>query len=230
MQEVADIARSRKILTVVDNTFASPINQHPIDHGIDIVVHSGTKYLGGHSDLSFGAVVGAGTLVAQIREKAKRYDGNTNALTCYLMERSLKTLAVRVEAQNRNAMAIAEYLASHVMINATNYPGLTSHAGHKVAAQHMMGFGGMLSFELPGERAATDFLRQLTLIIAAVSLGGVETLVSLTMHMSHATLSADERRACGIADGLVRLSVGIETIDDLISDLKQARKTFEIDR
>lgn len=230
LQQVAKVAQPRKITTVVDNTFASPINQNPIDYGIDIVVHSGTKYLGGHSDLSFGAVVGTESLVDRIREKAKHYGGNTNALTCYLMERSLKTLAVRVEAQNRNAMAIAEYLARQAAVNAVNYPGLTSHRGHDVASKQMTGFGGTLSFELPNEKAATNFLRMLKLITPAVSLGGVETLASLPMYTSHAALSADERRACGIADGLVRLSLGIETAADLMSDLQQAFQTIEMNR
>lgn len=165
LRQVSNIARSRNIVTVADNTFASPINQNPIDHGIDLVVHSGTKYLGGHSDLTFGAVLGTKSLVERIREKAKNYGGNTNALTCYLMERSLKTLVIRVESQNRNALAIAEYLSSQSTVNAVNFPGLDSHQGHSVAAKQMTGFGGMLSFELPDEKAATEFLRQVKLIV-----------------------------------------------------------------
>lgn len=230
LQQIADVARSRNIITLTDNTFASPINQNPIDLGIDLVVHSGTKYLGGHSDLTFGVVVGAKSRVEQIRAKAKLYGGNTNALTCYLMERSLKTLALRVEAQNRNAMSIAKYLAGKSIVNTVNYPGLQNHPNHQVAARQMTGFGGMLSFELPSEKAATDFLRQLKLIIPAVSLGGVETLVSLPMHTSHATISQEQRRACRITDGLVRLSAGIETTDDLIADLEQALRTIDGNR
>ncbi len=219
---LASIAGERGVVTIIDNTFASPINQNPIDHGIDLVIHSGTKYLGGHSDLSFGAVLGNNALVGRVRDKAIRYGGNLNALTCYLVERSLKTLAIRVEQQTRNAGRIAEFLAGHEGVGAVHYPGLPDAHGHEIAARQMHGFGGMLSFELHGDQSPVDFLRKLRLVTPAMSLGGVETTCVLPVHASHRQMPVEQREALGITDRLIRLSVGIEDASELIDDLLQA--------
>ncbi len=227
---LGNAARSRGILTVIDNTFASPINQNPVDFGIDVVVHSGTKYLGGHSDLSFGAVVASQLLIEQIHRKAINFGGNLNALTCYLVERSLKTLAIRVEKQNRNAQTIAEFLQASDHVQRVCYPGLESAPGHTLAKTQMHGFGGMLSFELGGDRTAQDFLRQLKLITPAMSLGGVESTAVMPVFASHRLMPAAQREALGITDRLIRLSVGIEDCRDLINDLQQALTSNLVER
>ncbi len=223
---VAGAAREKGVLTLLDNTFASPINQNPIDFGIDLVLHSGTKYLGGHSDLSFGAVLGSQSLVDKVYKKAVNYGGNLNGLSCYLVERSLKTLAVRVQQQNRNARQIAESLVNHDMISQVNYPGLPQAPGHDVAARQMEGFGGMLSFVVAGTRPVTDLLRKFELISPAMSLGGVETTATLPVFTSHRKMPQAQREALGISDRLVRLSVGIEDTADLVNDLQQALQAF----
>ncbi|MBX3420541.1 MAG: PLP-dependent transferase [Pirellulaceae bacterium] len=222
LRRVAQIARQRSITTIADNTFASPINQTPGGLGIDIVVHSGTKYLGGHSDLSCGVVLASSQLVVQIQAVACTLGGNVNALTCHLLERSLKTLALRVERQTRNAQHVAEYLAGQPTIRRVNYPGLANFPGHQIAREQMTGFGAMMSFELSPEVDATQFLLRLQLIRPAVSLGGVETLICAPAQTSHARLTAAERQRIGITDSLLRLSVGVEHVDDLIADLAQA--------
>jgi cystathionine beta-lyase/cystathionine gamma-synthase len=204
----AQIGRDRNIVTAIDNTFASPVNQNPLAMGIDVVVHSGTKYLGGHSDLCCGVAVGKAAPLRRIRQVAVNLGGSLNALTCYLLERSLKTLSVRVERQNANAMTIAEFLARHPAVRRVNYPGLETHPGYAIARKQMWGFGGMLSFEVSGTTLSADqFLRRLKLITPALSLGGVETIICAP---------------AGITDGLLRLSVGIEDSDDIIADLAQA--------
>jgi len=223
IEAVARIARSRNILTVIDNTFASPINQNPLDMGIDIVIHSGTKYIGGHSDICCGAVVASEKLNAQIRSAAANLGGSLNAGTCYLIERSLKTLALRVERQNRSALEIARWLEANPNIERVYYPGLESHPGFKTAARQMRAFGGMLSFELQkGKIEPSRFLKQLRLIKPAISLGGVESIICAPAATSHAKLSAQQRAEMGITDRLLRLSVGIEDVQDLIADLDQA--------
>ena len=208
---VADIAKAHGLITLIDNTFASPINQKPIEHGIDIVLHSGTKYLGGHSDICFGAMVSSAELTAKIYKKSTIYGGSLNALTCYLIERSIKTLAVRVQQQNKNALALAEFLYAHPMIDRVNYPGLASHEGHEIAKRQMSGFGGMLSFELKVDTLGEvdNFLDQLEMIQVAVSLGGVETLMCSPRLTSHSKIAPEKRVAMGIRDNLLRLSVGI---------------------
>lgn len=222
LRSLGKAARGRGILTVIDSTFASPINQNPIDFGIDVVVHSGTKYLGGHSDLSFGAVASSKELIEKIHRKAINFGGNLNALTCYLVERSMKTLAIRIEKQNQNAQAVAEFLEASEHVQRVCYPGLKSAAGHELAKSQMHGFGGMLSFELSGERTAQDFLRHLKLITPAMSLGGVESTAALPVFASHRLMPVAQREALGITDRLIRLSVGIEDASDLINDLQQA--------
>ena len=220
---VARIGQERHIVTAIDNTFASPINQNPVGLGIDIAVHSATKYLGGHSDLCCGAAVGKAAPIRRVKEAAVNLGGSMNALTCYLLERSLKTLGVRVARQNASAMAIAEFLARHPAVRRVNYPGLETHPGYAVARKQMRGYGGMLSFEVDEHMIRPDqFLRRLQLITPALSLGGVETIICAPAATSHVKLTPAERVELGITDGLLRLSVGIEDVDDVISDVSQA--------
>ncbi len=223
IKAVARLARSRGIVTVIDNTFASPINQNPIALGIDVVTHSGTKYIGGHSDLCCGVALADDRSMTRIRATAVNLGGSVNALTCHLIERSLKTLAVRIERHNANAGEIAETLAAHPTVRRVHYPGLKSHPGHAIARKQMSGFGGMLSFELDENRLTADrFLRRLKLITPALSLGGVETIICAPAATSHVKLTAAERAGLGISDGLLRLSVGIEDAEDIIADIEQA--------
>ncbi len=220
---VSRIAKSKNILTLIDNTFATPINQNPLDLGIDIVLHSGTKYIGGHSDICCGAVVASQALIAIIRQSAANFGGSLNAVTCYLIERSLKTMGIRVAQQNINALAIARYLQKNPLIRKVNYPGLENHPGFEIAAGQMKGFGGMLSFELDDQRISPrEFLKKLNLIKPALSLGGVETIVCAPVATSHEKMSSAERAELGITERLLRLSVGIEDVDDIIADIDQA--------
>ena len=225
---VSAAARERGIITVADNTFASPINQNPGDLGIDLVIHSGTKYLGGHSDLAFGAVVGPDDLVERIRQKGISYGGSLNALTCYLIERSIKTLDVRVQRQNENAQKVAEFLHGHPAAETVYYAGLPSHPGHEIAARQMSGFGGMLSFDVAGTACPKALLKQLKLITPAMSLGGVETTAVMPVHASHKLVPVEERERLGISDRLIRISTGIENADDIIADLEQAFRAAEV--
>ena len=223
IRRVAEFAKSRGIATIIDNTFASPVNQNPIALGIDVVVHSGTKYLGGHSDLCCGIALASTAITEKIRGTARHLGGSLNAITCYLLERSLKTLVLRVERQSANASRIAEYLASNRKVCKVNYPGLPAFKGHAIAKSQMSGFGGMLSFEIDGDaKAAYAFLKRLKIITPAVSLGGVETLICSPAQTSHSRISAEERKRIGIGDSLLRLSVGIENADDLIEDINNA--------
>jgi cystathionine beta-lyase len=224
LKEVAAFAQKNGLVTVVDNTFASPINQQPIAHGIDIVVHSGTKYLGGHNDLPFGALTSKiSDHKDLIYKTAKLYGGSLSPSQCYMVERSLKTLALRIQRQNENAMKIATFLDSHSSVSRVYYPGLPSHPNHDVAGAQMSGFGGMLSFDLEvnGE-SLYIFLKSLSVIQPALSLGGVESLICVPAATSHKWLTESQRLSLGIKDNLLRLSVGIENAEDLIADLKQA--------
>lgn len=223
IRAVSQIAKSANALSVIDNTFATPINQNPLDLGIDIVVHSGTKYLGGHSDLCCGAALARHELMQKIRSTAANFGGSLNAITCYLLERSLKTLAIRVETQNRNALTLARRLQADARIKNVHYPGLENHPGFEIAGNQMRGFGGMLAFELDDQQVGSDqFLKSLNLITPAVSLGGVETIICSPTATSHAKISPAERAELGITDGLLRLSVGIEDPDDLMADIENA--------
>ena len=223
IRAVADIAKKHGLVTIIDNTFASPVNQNPIDLGIDIVTHSGTKYIGGHSDICCGAVLSSSSLLARIRNSAIHFGGSLDAHTCWLVERSLKTMVLRVRQQNSNAMAIAEYLKSDTRIGNVYYPGLTDHPGHAIARSQMPGgFGGMLSFEVKAD--AHRFMDNLELIKRAISLGGVESTVTSPAKTSHIKMSAADRESIGVTDKLVRLSVGIEEVSDLVDDIKQALK------
>ncbi len=221
--QVAEAAAARGVITIIDNTFATPINQTPLAMGIDVVVHSGTKYLGGHSDLCCGIAVSSRRHARRIRATARHLGGSLDAQACYLLERSLKTLALRVNQQSRNAMRIAEFLNSQPAVARVNYPGLESAAGHPIAKAQMRDFGAMLSFELDPARIDTrGFLQRLEYIHPAVSLGGVETIICSPAQTSHSTISPEARKRIGISDNLLRLSVGIEHADDLIADLTRA--------
>jgi cystathionine beta-lyase/cystathionine gamma-synthase len=220
IKAVAEIARKHGILTIIDNTFASPVNQNPADLGIDIVAHSGTKYIGGHSDICCGAVLTSRELTDKIMGSAIHFGGSLDAHTCWLVERSLKTIVLRVRQQNQNALAIAQYLKADSRIGKIYYPGLTDHPNHDVAKMQMPGgFGGMLSFEV---KDAHSFIKKLHLIRRAVSLGGVESTITSPAKTSHVKISAKERAEIGVTENLVRLSVGIEEASDLIDDIKQA--------
>ena len=221
IRKVTGFARQKQIVTLFDNTFASPIHQNPITLGIDVVMHSGTKYIGGHSDITCGAIVASSQHTQIIRNLAQALGGSLNAQTCYLIERSLKTLALRVERQTENAAQIAAFLAGHPAVERVNYPGLKSFTGHELAKSQMSGFGGMLSFELKAINPES-FLDHLTLVRPAISLGGVETTICSPALTSHIKISAAERARIGILDSLLRLSVGIEHITDLMEDFEQA--------
>ncbi len=223
IRRVAEFARNRGVATVIDNTFATPVNQNPLALGIDIVVHSGTKYLGGHSDLCCGIALTSAARTERIRATARHLGGSLNAITCYLLERSLKTLALRVERQSANALKIASFLASHKRVRKVNYPGLPEFPGHVIAKSQMSRFGGMLSFELDGSaQSPAAFQKRLKIITPAVSLGGVETIICCPAVTSHSKISSEERKRIGISDSLLRLSVGIENVEDLIDDLANA--------
>jgi cystathionine beta-lyase len=223
--DIASVAReaaARHVLTVIDNTFATPINQTPIELGIDAVVHSATKYLNGHTDVNAGIVAASEPIVRKVSEFAVNHGGTLDAHACYQLERGLKTLALRVKQHNENANRLARFLADRPEISQVNYPGLESHPGHAVAKRQMRGFGGMLSFELAEPGRVDKLLSRFRLATPALSLGGVETLVCLPSKTSHRSLSAEERQKAGISPGLVRVSVGIEDIEDLLEDFGQA--------
>lgn len=221
LEMIAVLARERQIISVIDNTFASPINQNPLALGIDIVLHSGTKYLGGHSDICCGAALASDELISTIRHSALSFGGSLNAETSHLLERSLQTLELRVKRQNENAHVIARALAEHDGIAQVFYPGLEAHPAHETARRQMSGYGGMLSFELK-DAEPIGFLKSLQLIQPAMSLGGVETTICQPAMTSHVKLTGDERLKLGITDGLMRLSVGIEDAQEIIADLEQA--------
>lgn len=219
---VGELARSRGILGVIDSTFASPVNQTPLSFGFDLVIHSGTKYLAGHSDLCCGLALGRSELIREVRNAATQLGGSLNALSCYLLERSLKTLFVRVQRQNQNALYLAEALEADSRVARVYYPGLPSHPGHVVAASQMRGFGGMVSFDLAPSVDPGRFLDRLRLVQPALSLGGVESTLCLPASSSHRGVPEAERQRLGITPSTVRLSVGIEHPEDLLDDLRQA--------
>jgi cystathionine beta-lyase/cystathionine gamma-synthase len=223
IRKVAEFARGRGVVTLVDNTFATPINQTPLKLGADVVIHSGTKYLGGHSDLCCGVAVASREKAGRIRSLARHLGGSVNALTCYLLDRSLKTLALRVERQTTNASRIAEFMARDKAVRRVFYPGLPDFPGHEIARSQMADFGAMLSFDLDGGHVSPqEFIGRLRLIRPVVSLGGIETTICSPAMTSHVKLSAAERKRIGITDSLLRLSVGIEHVEDLIAELDHA--------
>ncbi|MDB4047808.1 trans-sulfuration enzyme family protein [uncultured Polaribacter sp.] len=224
---IASLGKENGIITMIDNTFASPINQNPADFGIDIILHSATKYMGGHSDISAGAIAGSNEYIAQIWKTAINFGGNLSDQTVWLLERSLKTLNLRVKEQTKNAQEMAEYLEHHKNIERVYYPGLNSHPQHDLARRQMKGFGAMLSFELEEGINAMDFQNALKLIKPSMSLAGLESTTVSPMQTTHALLSAQERLDRGIKDGLIRFSVGIEEPKDLIKDIEQAIKSLQ---
>jgi cystathionine beta-lyase/cystathionine gamma-synthase len=219
---VAKAARERGLLTIIDNTFASPINQTPLELGIDIVAHSGTKYLNGHSDVNCGAVISSHEIIQRVKKCAINHGGTLDVHACYLLERGLKTLALRVAQQNRNAQRLAEFLAQHPAVARVNYPGLPSHPEHATAARQMRGFGGMLSFELKTPGIVAQVLGRFKLVTPAISLGGVESLICVPAQTSHSKMTAEQRHQAGVSDGLLRVSAGIEEVEDLVADFDQA--------
>ncbi len=224
IEAVATLAKSKGIVSMIDNTFASPINQTPLDLGIDLSIHSATKYLSGHSDISAGVVAGTKEHVDMIMYKGRNFGGNLSDFMCFLLERSIKTLALRVEKHNLNAQYVAEALSINPLIKKVFYPGLTSHKNHDIAKRQMHGFGGMLSFDLDIKLDAKLFQKKLNMIKPSMSLAGVESTVIQPSLTSHALLSPQEREAQGISDNLLRLSVGLENKEDILADIEQALK------
>ena len=229
LMQVADLnavvafARQHNLVSVVDNTFLTPLFYRPLEAGFDLVIHSATKYLNGHSDLVAGAVAGPSRWIKQINARLMHLGGSLDPHACFLMHRGLKTLALRVRQQHTSALAIAEFLDRHPEVCCVYYPGLTTNPYHQRAAEIFDGYGGMLSFELDGgEEQARHTLQRLQLATDAPSLGGVESLATRPVTTSHSGLSPEARRQQGITNGLIRFSVGIEAAEDLIDDLKQA--------
>ncbi|WP_339626986.1 PLP-dependent aspartate aminotransferase family protein [uncultured Maribacter sp.] len=227
LKAVATIAKKHGLVTMIDNTFASPVNQNPIDFGIDIVIHSATKYMGGHSDICAGAVASTTENMERIFHLAKNFGGSLSDYTVWLLERSMKTMGIRVRAQNDNALAMAYFLQENKDIEKVYYPGLPTHEDHEIAKKQMKGFGGMLSFELNSSLDASLFQKSLKLIKSSMSLAGVESTVISPTKTSHALMSTEVREEQGIADGLIRFSVGIEEPEDLIQDIRQALEAIK---
>jgi cystathionine beta-lyase/cystathionine gamma-synthase len=220
---VVEFARAHRLLAVIDNTFASPINFRPPERGFDLSLHSCTKYLNGHSDIVAGAVIGRAGLIDQINRRLGHFGGSLDPHACFLLHRGMKTLAVRVRHQNDTAFRVARFFETHPAVETVNYPGLEGHPDHNRAQDLLDGFGGVLSFELQGGiEAAEKFISRLTLPISAPSLGGVESLITRPATTSHSGMTNEERRRAGISDHLIRLSVGLESADDLIHDFEQA--------
>jgi cystathionine beta-lyase/cystathionine gamma-synthase len=223
LEAIAKFARSRGLVSIIDNTFATPVNFRPLEHGFDLSVHSCTKYMNGHSDIVAGAVIGRADLVDRIKHKLDHFGGSLDPHAAFLLHRGVKTLAVRVRHQNASALEIAKFLESRPEVARVNYPGLASHRRHDRAKRLLAGFGGMLSFELKGGVAAAKrFITATTLPIKAPSLGGVETLLTQPALTSHAGMSTEDRRKLGITDGLVRMSVGLEATEDIVEDFEKA--------
>jgi cystathionine beta-lyase/cystathionine gamma-synthase len=223
LEAAVGFARAHGLATLIDNTFPSPFNFRPAEHGVDLSLHSATKYLNGHSDLVAGAIIGRAELVDAARRKLVHLGAALDPHACFLLQRGLKTLALRMRRHNETALELARALEAHPAVARVHHPGLESHPGHARAARLFDGFGGMLSVELAGGAAAArSLLQRLTLPVVAPSLGGVESLVTLPARTSHSGLSPDERARLGIADGLVRVSTGIEDTGDLIDDFRRA--------
>jgi cystathionine beta-lyase/cystathionine gamma-synthase len=220
---VVAFARAHGLVSIIDNTFATPVNFRPVAHGYDLVVHSATKYLNGHSDVVAGAVLGRAEAIERCRWTLINLGGALDPHAAFLVHRGMATLAVRVRHQNDSALKVARFLSSHSRVRRVSYPGLQSHPDHGRARTLFEGFGGMLAFELDGgSDAAARFMADVTIPISAPSLGGVETLLSRPVETSHARMSADERAALGITESLIRCSIGLEGADDLIDDLARA--------
>ena len=223
MKKMAALARQHKLISMMDSTFGTPINQHPAEYGIDLVMHSGTKYLSGHADLTCGVICGPREMIEQIGETRKTLGNCMDPHAAWLLIRGLKTLAVRVARQNENALRVAEFLEQHAKVQRVHYPFLKSHPQYAIAREQMSGGSGMVTFEVEGSgddaRKASEAMRLFTL---ATSLGGVESLVSIPVLTSHAMISAEQRAEMGVTEQMVRLSVGIESVEDQIEDLERA--------
>ncbi|MCC7126555.1 MAG: PLP-dependent transferase [Acidobacteria bacterium] len=228
LEAIAAFARAHSLVSMIDNTFASPVNFRPPERGFDLSLHSATKYLNGHDDIVAGVVLGATAWIDRIRKRLTHLGGALDPHAAFLLHRRLKTLGVRVRHQNASALHIARFLEQHPAVSRVHYPGLESHRHHARARGLFHGCSGTLSFELPGDdAAAARFMARLRLPVPAPSLGGVESLVMIPALISHVGLTAAERAEMGIGDGLVRLSIGLETTEDLLEDLDQALRGQE---
>ena len=219
---ISDFAKSHSLISMIDNTFASPINQNPLDFGIDLVIHSATKYLGGHSDILAGSVSGKSSHIDKIKNSGLNFGANISEYTAWLLERSIKTLSLRVNSQNNNALQIAKFFTSNNKVEKVYYPGLISHKNHDIAKKQMFGFGGMLSFELKANIDPIKFVQDLKIIKPTMSLAGVESTITSPALSSHKKMDPEIRRALGISDNLLRFSVGIENFEDLVLDLDKS--------
>ena len=225
LHDIVAIARRHRLRTVIDSTFATPYNQNPLDFGIDLVMHSATKYLGGHNDLLAGVVVGNANMVAALREAQGMLGGITDPNTAYLLLRGIKTFALRMQRHNANGLALARFLEGQGRVRRVYYPGLESHPSYAIARRQMRGFGGVVSFEIDGSLQLTSaFIDALRIPYVAPSLGGVESLVEQPALMSYYEMPSEERQRLGIGDSLVRYAAGIEDTDDLLADVEQALK------
>ena len=223
LRPIRYLTKEGGLALVIDSTFASPVNFRPLEHGADVVIHSATKFLNGHHDALGGVVLGTAPYVEEVRQKMMVWGQAPDPFACWLLERGLKTLAVRVARQNDSALRIAQWCAERKEVRQVHYPGLPDHPDHEIARTFLEGFGGMMALELVGGgRAADRFVRRLRLIRHAPSLGGVDSLVNEPRYTSHAHLTSEERAAVGIPDGFLRLSIGVEDADDLIADIEQA--------
>ncbi|CAM3428280.1 trans-sulfuration enzyme family protein [Aequorivita lipolytica] len=222
LEMISKLAKQHKILTMIDNTFASPVNQTPADFGIDIMIHSATKYMGGHSDISAGAVAASEENIKIIWNLAKNLGGNLSDYTVWLLERSMKTMVLRVKAQNKNAKKMANWLEKHPLVEKVYYPGLKNHPDYELAKKQMSGYTGMLSFEINEGLDVSKFLKGLKMIKPSMSLAGVESTILSPAKTSHSLLTPEARKEQNISDGLLRFSVGIEEVEDIIADLEGA--------
>ena len=222
LEMISGIARANNLVSIIDNTFASPINQNPKDFGIEIIIHSATKYMGGHSDICAGAVAASEEHIEKIWNSAKNLGGSLSDYTVWLLERSIKTMGLRVKAQNKNAKKLAKWLADHDLVAKVHYPGLKTHPDYELAKKQMKGFTGMMAFELVSSVDPNEFMNALKLIKQSMSLAGIESSILSPVKTSHALLTPEERVHQGIGDGLLRFSVGIEEKADLIADIEQA--------
>ena len=228
LEAITAFAKAHGLVSLIDNTFATPVNFRPTEWGFDLSLHSATKYLNGHSDIVAGVVIGRADLVEKISKKLKLFGGTLDPHACFLLHRGLKTLALRVRHQNESASRIAPFLDAHPLVEKVNYPGLATHAQHALARRLFDGFGGMLSLEVQGgQEGAERFMQKLTVPILAPSLGGVESLATRPAATSHVDLTPEERQRLGVTDSLIRVSIGIEATDDLIADFEQALAALE---
>lgn len=223
LKAVVEFAKEHGLITMIDNTFASPVNFRPAEHGFDLSLHSATKYLNGHTDIAAGAIIGRADLLEQIVPRLNHLGGHLDPNTCFLLSRGMKTLALRVGYQNQSALALAQFLEGHSAVGEVKYPGLPSNPNHQRAKELLDGFGGMVCFEVKGgQEAAEKVIANMKVAVEAPSLGGVETLVSIPALVSHSGLTDEERARSGISDSLIRVSVGIEDTEELIEDFRQA--------